>query len=83
MAFHPAFRILKYCFECCNLIDCTIYKDGIGHADDCMIKDCYLDEDFARWSNLHIDEAGNMEETCKICKKFIHDNCKCHLEVTK
>lgn len=71
-----------YCEYCGNIVDITVYKEfGIGHTKDCIVRDCWLDEDFALWSDLHIDENHNIKPFCSICGQSTEKYCPCHLTV--
>lgn len=67
------------CLYCDNDIEYSIYPQGTGHANDCIIRDNWFDDDLAFWSDLHIDENGNMASHCKVCGIATEQGCKCHL----
>jgi hypothetical protein len=69
------------CWECGNPVS---YKNtncpyGIGHTCHCSYYEAELDEDFAAWSDLHIDPFGRMDDFCMVCGNNNHrQSCNCH-----
>lgn len=81
LAYHAQQKSNSQCGYCNNCIDYSIYKEyGTGHEEICIVKDNWLDEDFARWSDLHIDFKGNMLDNCPKCGTLLENYCECHLK---